>query len=622
MGKHKTKETISTTFDDSLIISSTGTSEQSELLKIHRHKRHNDPELTSLSNHKAILLSDKSNQKDDTTIVKELTKDKKRRQKHIFSSGIQDDFSCYKVISEKTEFKTHVKEENVSELPSQLNYASEQNGLSDNAVSRETIAHKIKINDKNVPPKRRKWRQKNHSAPNVNAENASSYQEIRGKCNEMGSNKVDGVDKSERKKRKQEHVSRLQSQDDPFHQSASNIPNEIKLRDSATVSSSSSVPKKCEQNGAQEIKKGKWYHEHEFSDDEDFTSDESADEVDYTQSRSLQRQHRRLSNERLSRTLFVGNLPLNISKKRIETLFNNVLKNGKISSSDCCVESIRFRGVVPVTGGTSKLARKRAAITGEFSGVSKFRMGYVVLTTKVGIPVALSLNGCCLNSDGFVVNSEELVNGMGNDTIESNNNVNNNNMYHIRVDRVTDNKTHCKSSDNCVFLGNLPFDCTEEEVHNILSTLGSITNVRLVRDSQTGAVRGFGYVTFSDSSIIPLAIRSSNLLSIRGRQIRIMEYKLKQSTCLTNHDELKSTKTNKNNAMLNIALKRNAKKEKRKKRRMEQQQTNLLNRDDNTYGGGGKKKLRKDETFSTKNKVKGKKKNRKTLDSRVQANKI
>lgn len=53
----------------------------------------------------------------------------------------------------------------------------------------------------------------------------------------------------------------------------------------------------------------------------------------------------------------------------MEALFNNVMKNNNISSSDCRVESVRFRGVIPVTGGTSRLARKRAAITGESSGI-------------------------------------------------------------------------------------------------------------------------------------------------------------------------------------------------------------------------------------------------------------
>ncbi|CAH8499541.1 unnamed protein product [Heterobilharzia americana] len=270
----------------------------------------------------------------------------------------------------------------------------------------------------------------------------------------------------------------------------------------------------------------KWYHDEEIPVDEEyFTSDESANEMDASKSRSLQRSHRRASNEQLMRTLFIGNLPPNITKKRIEKLFNNVLKNDKVVSSNCRVESVRFRGAIPITGGTSKLARKRAAIKGEFSGVSTFRMGYVVLTSKVGVQVALSLNGYCLNSDGFIINPEESNKLIDSDTVNS---VNNNCIYHIRVDRVTENKTKQKL-DDCVFLGNLPFDCTEEEIHNVLSSLGTLSNVRLVRDSQTGAVRGFGYATFTDPSIIPLAIRASNTLSVRGRQIRICEWKMKKS---------------------------------------------------------------------------------------------
>lgn len=58
-----------------------------------------------------------------------------------------------------------------------------------------------------------------------------------------------------------------------------------------------------------------------------------------------------------------------------------------------------------------------------------------------------------------------------------------------------------------------------------MCSFGTVTNVRLVRDRQTGAVKGFGYVQFADPSVISLVLRANESIEIGSRKIRIQECK-------------------------------------------------------------------------------------------------
>lgn len=231
--------------------------------------------------------------------------------------------------------------------------------------------------------------------------------------------------------------------------------------------------------------------------------------------RSTQRAHRAANREKLRRTLFVGNLPMGITRKELKRLFNHALKqNAKSSKAGCQVESVRFRGVVAPTGGTGRLAKKRAAMLNESSAaVSRNLIAYVVLTSPVGMSAAMALNGHLLQAEKVVVDLlEEGISDsrpVGKPT-------------HIRVDHAGGEGRLFPAQ--CVFLGNLPFDVQEDEVREAMSGFGQISNVRLVRDRLTGAVKGFGFVQFVDPSVVSLAIRASGTVSIRNRSIRIEQW--------------------------------------------------------------------------------------------------
>ncbi|MBE7182022.1 MAG: hypothetical protein INR71_12605 [Terriglobus roseus] len=66
--------------------------------------------------------------------------------------------------------------------------------------------------------------------------------------------------------------------------------------------------------------------------------------------------------------------------------------------------------------------------------------------------------------------------------------------YNQRASQFGDSQS--QPSDT-LFLGNLSFDCTNEVVDEAFNSFGTITRVSLPTDRETGAPKGFGYVSFS-----------------------------------------------------------------------------------------------------------------------------
>lgn len=72
-----------------------------------------------------------------------------------------------------------------------------------------------------------------------------------------------------------------------------------------------------------------------------------------------------------------------------------------------------------------------------------------------------------------------------------------------------------------IFVGNLSFGTTEEQLHQAFSEVGRVVNVRLVNDLDTGKPRGFAFVEFDDPQAALSAIRNMNDYELNGRRIRV-----------------------------------------------------------------------------------------------------
>ena len=71
-----------------------------------------------------------------------------------------------------------------------------------------------------------------------------------------------------------------------------------------------------------------------------------------------------------------------------------------------------------------------------------------------------------------------------------------------------------------IFVGNLAFNTTEEQLHQAFSELGRIIKVRMVTDQDTGKPRGFAFIEFEDPQAALSAIRNMNDYELNGRRLR------------------------------------------------------------------------------------------------------
>lgn len=73
-----------------------------------------------------------------------------------------------------------------------------------------------------------------------------------------------------------------------------------------------------------------------------------------------------------------------------------------------------------------------------------------------------------------------------------------------------------------IYVGNLPFTATEEELRELFQEHGSVLSVSLVTDRDTGRPRGFGFVEMEDADA-DAAIAALNGRPMGGRDLKIAE---------------------------------------------------------------------------------------------------
>ena len=73
-----------------------------------------------------------------------------------------------------------------------------------------------------------------------------------------------------------------------------------------------------------------------------------------------------------------------------------------------------------------------------------------------------------------------------------------------------------------IYVGNLPFTATEDEVRDLFAAYGEVDSVRLMSDRETGRPRGFGFVKMGAQDA-DAAIQALNGKNFGGRDLRINE---------------------------------------------------------------------------------------------------
>lgn len=200
---------------------------------------------------------------------------------------------------------------------------------------------------------------------------------------------------------------------------------------------------------------------------------------------------------RESRTIFVGNVPVTESKKSLNRLF-----------APCgSIESIRLRSV-PIEGvkvqeaGNQKLVRKICVNQKKFGEQKGSFNAYIRFKDEQSVAEALKLNNTILNA------------------------------RHLRVDTSVPSRFE---PNRTVFVGNIPYLVDEEELRTHFAAAlpngqEDILAVRIVRDAETLVGKGFCYILFSDRTALVKALGLNKSMFKEKWELRVTTFSTKQSS--------------------------------------------------------------------------------------------
>ena len=81
---------------------------------------------------------------------------------------------------------------------------------------------------------------------------------------------------------------------------------------------------------------------------------------------------------------------------------------------------------------------------------------------------------------------------------------------------------------NRLYVGNLSFHAQNETVREAFSKHGTVTDVHILTDRETGQSRGFGFVTMSTAAEATDAIAAMNGVMLDGRSLKVNEAQERQ----------------------------------------------------------------------------------------------
>jgi RNA recognition motif-containing protein len=72
-----------------------------------------------------------------------------------------------------------------------------------------------------------------------------------------------------------------------------------------------------------------------------------------------------------------------------------------------------------------------------------------------------------------------------------------------------------------LYVGNLSYQTTEDELHSLFTQVGTVNEVALIKDRDTGSSKGFAFVTMSNQDEANKAIEQFNGKSMDERELTV-----------------------------------------------------------------------------------------------------
>ncbi len=76
-------------------------------------------------------------------------------------------------------------------------------------------------------------------------------------------------------------------------------------------------------------------------------------------------------------------------------------------------------------------------------------------------------------------------------------------------------------SQNKLYVGNLSFDSTEDDITDAFAAHGTVTSVNVIMDRETGRPRGFAFVEMSNDQEAASAVQGLDGRDLGGRNLKV-----------------------------------------------------------------------------------------------------
>jgi RNA recognition motif-containing protein len=72
-----------------------------------------------------------------------------------------------------------------------------------------------------------------------------------------------------------------------------------------------------------------------------------------------------------------------------------------------------------------------------------------------------------------------------------------------------------------IYVGQLPYSVTEEELREMFLQYGEVSSLNLIMDKYSGQSKGFGFIEMPNNSEADQAIKGLNKSMLKGREIKV-----------------------------------------------------------------------------------------------------
>lgn len=76
-----------------------------------------------------------------------------------------------------------------------------------------------------------------------------------------------------------------------------------------------------------------------------------------------------------------------------------------------------------------------------------------------------------------------------------------------------------------IYVGNLPYSATEEELRTAFAAFGDVNSVNLITDRDSGRSKGFAFVEMAENASADSAIKGLNDTAMDGRNLKVNQAK-------------------------------------------------------------------------------------------------